>query len=379
MSLARRKLAPDSTIAPDSAALRALIDNLPLAVLEQGEDGRVCRVGGSLEPIFGRPGEALIGAQLKDLLLPEDRQTFAQLISSAGKSTRLTGELTVLQPNGTKIPCEVSLQANRSDPRSSICAVFRDISARRALEAELRRAQQIAAERERLATIGQLTAGVAHEINNPLAYVKGNLGSMRELVAGLQERLQPGSELGPTAEELAEIVRECLEGVNRVAAIVQALKGMSRHRPNERVRFDPGRAAAEAVMVFQGAKQGSCHISCELPSLPYVLGSPGALSQVILNLLENGLDAMRGEGALVLRGEADDHRVRLSVADSGSGIPPEVGRRIYEPFFTTKEVGKGTGLGLYICHQLIELMGGQICYRSGATGTTFTVELPIAI
>jgi PAS domain S-box-containing protein len=372
-------LAPDSTIAPESAPLRAFIDNLPLAVLEQSEDGRVCRVAGFLDPIFGRPGEALIGAQLKDLLVPEDRQTFAQLISSAGKSTRLTGEFTVLQPDETKIPCEVSLQAHRSDPRSSICAVFRDISTRRALEADLRRAQRIAAEQQRLATIGQLTAGVAHEINNPLAYVKGNLGSMRELVAGLQEKLQPGSELGPTAEELAEILRECLEGVDRVAAIVQALKGMSRNRPNERVRFDPGRAAAEAAVVFQGAKQGSCHISCELPSLPYVLGSPGALSQVILNLLENGLDAMRGEGALVLRGEADDHRVRLSVADSGSGISPDVGRRIYEPFFTTKEVGKGTGLGLYICHQLIELMGGQICYRSGATGTTFTVELPIAI
>jgi len=378
MSLVLHELAPDSPTAPDRAALRALIDNLPDAVLEQGEDGRIGLIGGCVEPIFGRSDEALIGSRLDDLLVPEDRLTFAQLMSSAGRSTRLTGEFTVLQPNGARIPCEVSLQPSRSSAGSpTICAVFRDISTRRALEADLRRAQQIATERERLATIGQLTAGVAHEINNPLAYVKGNLGSMSELVQDLR-RAMPANHLGAASEELAQMLRECLEGVDRIAAIVQALKGMSRNRPNERVRFDPGRAAAEAVMVFRGAKQGNCSIACDLPALPEVLGSPGALSQVILNLLENGLDAMGGAGALALKGEGRQETVRISVEDSGSGIPAEVAPRIYEPFFTTKEAGKGTGLGLYICHQLIELMGGEISYRSGTGGTTFTVELPIA-
>lgn len=379
MSLVLHELALDSPNAPDRAGLRALIDNLPDAVLEQGEDGRIGLIGGCVEPIFGRAEEALIGSRLDDLLVPEDRLSFAQLMSSAGRSTRLTGEFTVLQPNGARIPCEVSLQASRSSGGSpTICAVFRDISARRALEADLRRAQQIATERERLATIGQLTAGVAHEINNPLAYVKGNLGSMSEVVHDLQKRLQPGNDLGSATAELAQMLRECLEGVDRIAAIVQALKGMSRNRPNERVRFDPGRAAAEAVMVFRGAKQGDCSVACDLPALPEVLGSPGALSQVILNLLENGLDAMGGAGSLALKGEARPETVRISVEDSGSGIPAEVAPRIYEPFFTTKEAGKGTGLGLYICHQLIELMRGEISYRSGAGGTTFTVELPIA-
>src|SRR5712692_2344119 len=135
------ELAPVSAPAPDSAALRALIDNLPDAVVEQGEDGRICLIGGAVEALFGQPGQLLIGARMDDLLIPEDRQTFAQLMSSAGVSTRLTGEFTLQQPGGVRVPCEVSLQARLSGSRSRvISAVFRDISTRHALESDLRRA-----------------------------------------------------------------------------------------------------------------------------------------------------------------------------------------------------------------------------------------------
>lgn len=376
------ELAPVPTPAPNSSALRALIDNLPDAVVEQGEDGRICLIGGAVEALFGQTRELLIGARMNDLLVPEDRQTFAQLMSSAGVSTRLTGEFTLQQPGGARVPCEVSLQARQSRSRSRlISAVFRDISTRRALESDLRRAQRIAAERERLAIIGQLSAGVAHEVNNPLAYVKGNLCSMGEWVSDFQALL--GAEglpiqVKPMLEELGQMVLECLEGVDRIAAIVQAMKGMSRNRPNERIRFLPSRAVSEAVMVFKGAKQGDCSVACNLPELPEVVGSPGALSQVILNLLENGLDAMGGTGVLSLLGEVRNGKVRFSVTDSGPGIPALLHSHIYEPFFTTKEAGKGTGLGLYICHQLVEQMGGAIAYRTAPSGTTFTLDLPIA-
>jgi C4-dicarboxylate-specific signal transduction histidine kinase len=214
---------------------------------------------------------------------------------------------------------------------------------------------------------------VAHEINNPLAFLKSNLHSLK---AEFLERPVPGD------SEVNEIVSESLEGVSRIETIVQALKGTAR-KTQEKIRFDPARSTAEAVTIFRGAKKAECEIDCQLAALPEVLGAPSAVGQVVLNLMQNGLDAMSGldrrSRKLEIRGRSDGDRVYLTVRDHGCGIPIEVQRRMFDAFYTTKDPGKGTGLGLYICKEIIEGMGGQLHFVSGQDGTTFECQLPAAL
>lgn len=245
------------------------------------------------------------------------------------------------------------------------------------LEAEATRAREIAAQRDRLATIGQLVAGVAHEINNPLAFLKSNLSSLKGDLAELREK--PCED---TWQDVEENVSESIAGVSRIEQLVQALKGTARQR-NEKVRFDPTRALSEAVTIFRGARKQECDIDCKLGQLPEVMGSPSGLGQVVLNLMQNGLDAMSGidrrARKLEIKGDFDGQNVVLSVRDHGTGIPPSVQQRMFDAFYTTKDPGKGTGLGLYICREIVvETMGGRMEFTTGAEGTTFELTLPVA-
>lgn len=251
-----------------------------------------------------------------------------------------------------------------------ICAALAAMAHQRALKRQATHARKVAADRDRLATIGQLVAGVAHEINNPLAFLKSNLHSLKAEVEAL------GPSAAATLSEVEEIVSESLEGVARIEAIVQALKNTARQR-NEASRFDPARAVNEAITIFRGAKKAEAELVCELsPDIPEVMGVASHLGQVVLNLLQNGLDAMGGRGKLEVRGTRSEDGARFEFVDRGTGIPPEVQKKMYDAFFTTKEPGKGTGLGLYLCKEIIERLNGRLEYRTGPGGTTFEVWLP---
>jgi C4-dicarboxylate-specific signal transduction histidine kinase len=266
--------------------------------------------------------------------------------------------------------------------------VFRDITQRRRLEEELARARETAIRRDRLALIGQLAAGVAHEINNPLSFVKSNLTSAEELVRDVSDAVRRVLEatgeadvararelLDFSTKDLADLARETMQGVERIAAIVQALKGTARSRPDERQRFDPTAAILQAVQFFTGGRHCKDLVAVGVPQLPPVLGEAGGLSQVLLNLLDNAYDACGGRGRIEVTAEAAGHYVVVRVKDSGPGIPPEVQPHLFEPFFTTKGVGKGTGLGLHISRDLVAKFGGTLRFETGPGGTTFIVEL----
>jgi two-component system NtrC family sensor kinase len=373
-------------IASDRAARRSLMDNLPDAILEQGADGRISLAGGRVEVILGRRAEDLVGHSLVELLAEEERELFSRLLASLRDGTPCTGEFQAAAPDGRKVPCEVSVHKNGADERAVVRAVFRDISARKALEADVVRAREIATRRERLAAIGQLAAGVAHEINNPLSFVKSNLSSVDGYLRELESRaaapgfLAPARAGEPPFEEilrdLREISEESRSGIDRIASIVQALKGMARNRTDDRIVFNPAQAINDAAIIFRGAKH-RCQVEVEMGALPSIRGSPGALGQVLLNLLDNALDAMGGSGTIQVKAAQEGTRLRVSVEDRGGGIPADVREHLFEPFFTTKESGKGTGLGLFICYEIVKQMNGEISVDSGPTGTIFTIDLPI--
>jgi signal transduction histidine kinase/CheY-like chemotaxis protein len=252
--------------------------------------------------------------------------------------------------------------------------VLRGQAAEQALarsEDALRRSEAQVLGADRLASLGALAAGVAHEINNPLSYVL--------LILELLVR-----DLGAEGEVGARLV-EARSGLERVKLIVQDLKSFSRIDAERRERVDVRRVLDSTIEIAQNEIRHRALLIRDFGEVPPVMADPSRLGQVFLNLLVNAVQAM-SEGDVSrneIRVTADvdrDGRVVVAIADSGSGIPPEILGRIFDPFFTTKPPGVGTGLGLSICKGIITAIGGEIAVTSKVSeGTTFRVALPPAL
>ncbi|RMG18794.1 MAG: PAS domain S-box protein [Deltaproteobacteria bacterium] len=351
-----------------------LVEELADAILEIGTDGSILSARGDLA-IFGRSEQELIGCSVHSLVGWRDRQTWSEVVAEIRDGGTTVVPISVKHREGGLVHCEVTIHVEKGPEGRQMQAIFRDVSDKVALEERIREAERAAVAREQLAAIGQLSAGVAHEINNPLAFIKSNISSLFACLEDLKEGRAPLEEV---IEELTEIATDCQNGTARILEIVDALKGMARNDKKE-TDFSPLKAIHDAVTVFRGAKKTLAEVELSLPDqLPMLRGSPGRFSQVIMNLLENGLDAQGGKGRLEVGGSVGDESVLITVRDHGSGIPEEVQERMWEPFFTTKGVGKGTGLGLAICRDIIEGMGGSIECETGPQGTTFFLRIPTA-
>ncbi len=223
---------------------------------------------------------------------------------------------------------------------------------------------------EKLASVGQLAAGVAHEIGNPLAAILGYVDILRAESS--------------RADTLSEVERrDALDRVKaetqRINRIIRDLLEYSRPGHEEATPTDPLRvvSSAQALLAPQARfrKITVVHQPAQGP-WPEVLVSPGRLAQVMVNLLLNAADAMEGQGRIVVSCSTAGERVRLEVADEGPGIPSDLRRKIFDPFFTTKAPGRGTGLGLSISRSIVESLGGTLELEAAASGARFVVELP---
>jgi two-component system NtrC family sensor kinase len=233
---------------------------------------------------------------------------------------------------------------------------------------ELVAVQSSMAQSEKLASIGRLAAGVAHEINNPL-------GGILTVTMLHLEDLGPAD---PLRADLELVVKQTL----RCREIVRGLLDFSRQSEARPQSTSAATVIAETLGLLE--RQAMFHnivITRSLSAdLPPVLVDPGQLQQVLVNIVLNAVDAMAGHGALAVatsRG-SDGRTVVIRISDTGKGIPPEVMPFIFEPFFTTKKVGEGTGLGLAIVHGIVTRVGGAVRAESTSAGTTFTIELPVA-
>jgi len=276
---------------------------------------------------------------------------------------------------------ELRLLAGLADAAGSLLGRARARVALLEAEERAERAKAVAVEREGLATLGHVAACVTHEIASPLACLGSNLRAARESVMELLALARGGGDAGKAQEiaaDLMEMLADSGSDLSRVATLVQSMRGLSHRRADDRLRFDPRTPIEDAVRIFRGARHFEVRLEVK-PDPPYVHGSPALLCQLLLNLLDNGLYAMGGTGELaVWLGRGGTGAMVLEVEDKGQGIPPEVQERVFEPYFTTKPPGQGTGLGLYICKDVVERMGGQIGFRTGAEGTCFRVEIPPA-
>jgi signal transduction histidine kinase len=281
--------------------------------------------------------------------------------------------------------------------------------ARARAEANLAHAQamqaQVVAQHEKLAALGLLAAGVTHEINNPMAFVYGNLQLLQEAVPRITDALQALARLldaarhGPVpvallaevaalrdarrldalGEDLPDAVRESVEGAERVIRIVRDMRTHV-HAGAEHMEVADLREAMESTLTLvRGELGGRVAVHREYGDVPPVRCYPQQLRQVFLNLVVNAAQAIDGpEGAITVRSRTHDGTVVWEVADTGAGMSEEVRRNLFQPFFTTKGVGKGTGLGLYTVRQIVERHGGRIEVDSvPGVGATFRVILPL--
>jgi len=240
---------------------------------------------------------------------------------------------------------------------------------------QLRRSQDLLLRQEKLASLGRLAAGLAHEINNPLSSVAGFAEALQRRTQS--ERIQAMEEFRDVAEYLAFIQEE----VGRATAIVRRLLDFARQREPSFEELDLASLVQDTVaMVRRQAAVTNKRIVLDLaPGLPGVQADRQMLQQVILNLLTNALDAIEDEGEVRITALPAPGQVEVLVRDTGSGIPPEHLAKVLDPFFTTKEVGKGTGLGLAISQGIMEQHGGSIEVRSDGVGkgTTVAVRIPV--
>jgi signal transduction histidine kinase len=237
---------------------------------------------------------------------------------------------------------------------------------------KLGRAQEQIVRSEKLASIGQLVAGIAHEINNPVNAIVNTVGPLEEAVQSIDEDPE-------AAKDVVEMIKVIQRGAQRTKAIVSALHNYSRTDDESVVDFDIDRSIDDSLELLRHLLKQNVTVVRKYGDVGRVRGHAGQINQVFMNLLTNAAQALAGRDSATItietRGEPDG--VEVKIIDNGPGIPPEVLPRIWDPFFTTKDVGEGTGLGLSIVHELVERHGGTIgCSTKVAEGTTFTVKLP---
>jgi two-component system, NtrC family, sensor kinase len=379
-----------------------------------GRDGRIRRCNKAFREFFGRDYAELIGTPLADQL--GDLQFGLQ--ASASTNLEICHE-----SRGRWYDLEAYPFIDEKGVEDGLVLTARDITDIKQINTQLREinlelagktaelkgayaqlqaTQSQVVQQEKLATLGQLAAGVAHEINNPMGFITSNLTSLQKYLQRLTqvlaaqqeligesalpaerlqglEQLQRSAKLQYILEDAPALLEETLEGASRVAKIVQDLKTFSRVDSREKTMADINHCLDSTLNMVASELRFKAEVVKNFGELPPVYCYPNRLNQVFMNLLVNAAQAIETQGTITIATWQEQQAVLVSVADTGCGIPPQSLERLFEPFFTTKEAGKGTGLGLSIASDIIREHGGELSVASEVgQGTVFTIRLPKA-
>ncbi|MBN1363414.1 MAG: PAS domain S-box protein [Syntrophaceae bacterium] len=343
----------------------------------------------------------------------------------------------VIRKDGTKLIYETSVSVIRDTENQPIGfrGISRDVTERRKLEAVLKRNQeelirkneeidesrkniQMALDKlekaheelkasqlkilqqEKMASIGQLAAGVAHELNNPMSFISSNLGTLNKYISRLSDFIHVQSEamksikdntvlnkvdkkreelkLEHTLKDARVLLKESIDGSDRVKKIVHELNSFSRMDEEEYKKANINECIESAITIVGNELKYKSTLEKKYGSLPLTMCYPRQMNQVFVNLLINAVNAIPDKGVITIRTRPEENFICVDISDTGVGIPHKNLARIFEPFFTTKEVGKGTGLGLSITYEIIQRHKGEITVKSEeGQGTTFAIKIPV--
>jgi PAS domain S-box-containing protein len=352
---------------------RAVLESASEGIILIDTTGLITLVNAAAERMFGYPRSELLGKAL-EILLPERIRRghvahrsgyFAEpRIRPMGIGLDLSGR----RRDGAEFPVEISLSHVTSAEGGIAIAFITDITERKRVETQLQRQREVLYQNEKLAALGTMAAGIAHEMNNPLGIITTRIEVM--LLDAEQQQLPP---------QVLEDLQVLHRASQRVARIAASLRSFARHSPGDRVPLDLNAVVDESLQLLQKPLAAdNVQIVASLDrGLAPILGDATTLHQVLMNLLTNAREAMPTGGQIRIEtGPAERPGwVRLLVADTGPGIPAEEVSKIFDPFFTTKRAG--TGLGLSVTYGIIQEHGGTVDVQSQpGTGTTFILSFP---
>ncbi|BAL96947.1 sensor histidine kinase [Rubrivivax gelatinosus] len=368
--------------------------------------GEIEETNPALCALVGRSDDALRGTPVATLLADDgERRRMDELVAQSRRAPA-SAELQLLDAAGQRVPVDFNCSERLDAAGRLLGHVFvgrpmgelkRAYHELRQTHEALKQTQQQLLHSEKMASLGRLVAGVAHELNNPISFVLGNMAALRRYAERLQQYLdtvhaqpQPAAvqaarerlRIEPLLADLPSLIDGMAEGAQRTADIVAGLRRFSVVDREERTRVGLAGVVERAIhWVRKGTAPDFDVRFTPPPGDPAVLGSPGQLLQVAMNLIQNAADAcagLPGRHLQITIAPAHDGRAwAIAFADDGPGIAPEHLSRIFDPFFTTKAVGKGTGLGLSISYGIVERHGGTLSATSTpGTGACFVVTLP---
>lgn len=398
--------------------LGLIMNAIASAVISIDSGGGIRTFNASAERIFKYSVDEAYGLPFTSLLpesIREEHERDLTLFLEKGSSAIIGKyrEMTALRKDGTSFPMEIWINWMEVGDEIWFVAVCRDITALK--EAEQARAdlEQKLRQAQKMESLGVLSGGIAHEINTPIQYIGDNihflessLSDLRPVYDKFKELLETGTAQTITSDMLADAskaaaeadvdfllnempmaIEQSLEGVAQISEIVQAIKQFSHPDSKDKTVVDINRAIQTTIAVARNHWKYTANLETDLDaSLPPVLGLPGELSQVFLNLVVNAAHAIEdterlddSKGRITISTSHDEDNATIRVSDTGCGIPPESVEKIFDPFYTTKEPGRGTGQGLSIAHGIItKKHNGSIDVSTEiGQGTTFTITLPL--
>ena len=359
----------EQTLRQSEALIRRILDACPVPVgMTNAADGRIIYESPASRQMFQRdPMGASVSA--RDFFIDaKDRDRYLSILR---RDRRIDGFETFLKrTDGEEFCASIAARLVEYQGQEVIVSSVYDLTERRRMEAEMARQREALHQTEKLSALGELLAGVSHELNNPLSVVVGQAMLLRETArdAGIVER-----------------ARRIGDAADRCARIVKTFLAMARQQPSE-MRPVALNDVVETALEMTGymLRTADIDVSLELnPTVPPILADADQINQVMTNLIVNAVHAMDGEPLphrlrLVTHYDRGRREAVLKVCDTGKGVPEDTASRIFEPFFTTKEVGEGTGIGLTIVHRIVDAHGGTICLDTGSgRGTTFEIRFPV--
>lgn len=375
-----------SEVSRDDALLQTLGEASATAyVITRVTDATILYANAEMARLLGTTAEALIGTRSVDFYdNPGDRQTYVEKLLTDG-SVR-SHEVRMRRADGSTFWSLLSMNRLELGGETVAIGSLYDITARKQAEQEqqaalkqLKEAQAMLITSEKMAALGALVAGIAHEINTPV----GAMLSMHDTLVRAVQRLEPTIRKhgDARAQALLHTVEECnrviATGAQRVALIVRRLKSFARLDAAELHDFDVEAGLDDTVALLHHQLKHRIKVERDYAGVPNLRCYAGRLNQVFLNLLVNGYQAIETTGTLRIATRYDARQVRIRICDDGCGIPPENLPKLFDPGFTTKGVGVGTGLGLSICYQIVQEHHGEIRVESEVgKGSCFEVILP---